>query len=123
MVCGSDSIGWSSPRNQSLLPNAVTRRGAVSPATRAIPRSPPVTNALLADGTTTRRMVRYRGMPKARDDSLTAMGVAAFVCVVIAIIPLGSILLEASIRGLRSLSPALLTSTTGGGGIGNAIQG
>ena len=52
-----------------------------------------------------------------------AMGVAAFVCVVIAIIPLGSILLEASIRGLRSLSPALLTSTTGGGGIGNAIQG
>src|SRR5207247_6901009 len=72
--CGSDSIGWSSPRNQSLLPNAVTRRGAVSPATRAIPRSPPVTNALLADGTTTRRMVRYRGMPKARDDSLTAMG-------------------------------------------------
>src|SRR5439155_1443519 len=40
-----------------------------------------------------------------------------------AIIPLGSILLEASIRGLRSLSPALLTSTTGGGGIGNAIQG
>src|SRR5439155_1543099 len=52
-----------------------------------------------------------------------AMGVAAFVCVIIAIIPLGSILLEASIRGLRSLSPALLTSTTGGGGIGNAIQG
>src|SRR5436853_275719 len=52
-----------------------------------------------------------------------AMGVAAFVCVVIAIIPLGSILLEASIRGLRSLSPALLASTTGGGGIGNAIQG
>src|SRR5204862_8247443 len=73
MVCGSDSIGWSSPRNQSLLPNAVTRRGAVSPATRAIPRSPPVTNALLADGTTTRRMVRYRGMPKARDDSITAL--------------------------------------------------
>ena len=52
-----------------------------------------------------------------------AMGVAAFVCVVIAIIPLGSILLEASVRGLRSLSPVLLTSTTGGGGIGNAIQG
>jgi len=51
------------------------------------------------------------------------MSIAAFVCVVIAIIPLGSILIEASIRGLQSLSPAVLTSTTGQGGIGNAIQG
>lgn len=50
------------------------------------------------------------------------------LCVGLAIIPLGSILLEVVARGLPALSPEFLTSTPGiigqsGGGIANAIQG
>ena len=52
-----------------------------------------------------------------------AMNVAAFLCVVIALIPLGSLLVEASVRGLRSITPSFFTLTTANGGIGNAIQG
>lgn len=52
-----------------------------------------------------------------------AMNVAAFACVIIALIPLGSILIEASVRGLQAISPSFFTSTTAAGGIGNAIQG
>ncbi len=51
------------------------------------------------------------------------MNVAAFACVVIAVIPLGSILLEATARGLQAFSPSFFTLTTLDGGIGNAIQG
>jgi phosphate transport system permease protein len=51
------------------------------------------------------------------------MNVAALVCVVIALIPLGSILVEASVRGVQSLSPSFFTLTNANGGIGNAIQG
>src|SRR5947199_4912195 len=52
-----------------------------------------------------------------------AMNVAAFLCVVLALIPLGSLLFEASVRGLRSITPGFFTLTTANGGIGNAIQG
>ena len=51
------------------------------------------------------------------------MNVAAFLCVVLALIPLGSLLFEASVRGLRSITPSFFTLTTANGGIGNAIQG
>src|SRR2546422_305357 len=52
-----------------------------------------------------------------------AMTVAAFLCVILALIPLGSLLFEASVRGLRSITPSFFTLTTANGGIGNAIQG
>ena len=52
-----------------------------------------------------------------------AMTVAAFACVVIALIPLGSILIEAGIRGIQALTPNLFLFDTAYGGIGNAIQG
>src|SRR5207249_3405470 len=37
-----------------------------------------------------------------------AMNVAAFLCVVLALIPLGSLLFEASVRGLRSIAPSTI---------------
>ncbi|OLC82884.1 MAG: phosphate ABC transporter, permease protein PstA [Thaumarchaeota archaeon 13_1_40CM_3_50_5] len=51
-----------------------------------------------------------------------------FLCIGLAIIPLGSILLEVIARGLPALNPEFLTATPGiigqsGGGIANAIQG
>src|SRR3989442_678848 len=52
-----------------------------------------------------------------------AMTVAASVCVLLALIPLGSLVFEASVRGLRSIPPSFFTLTTANGGIGNAIQG
>jgi phosphate transport system permease protein len=45
------------------------------------------------------------------------------ICIVIAIIPLISILAEVVIRGAPQLSVTFLTATTGNGGIGPAIQG
>lgn len=51
------------------------------------------------------------------------MSFAALACVGIALIPLGSILIEASIRGVQTLSLDFLTLPSGRGGIGNAIQG
>lgn len=41
----------------------------------------------------------------------------------IALIPLGSILLEAAVRGLQAISPSFFILDTSEGGIGNAIQG
>lgn len=51
------------------------------------------------------------------------MSVAALACVVIALVPLGSILLEAGARGLQAIQPSFFTLDTASGGIGNAIQG
>ncbi|HEX9340572.1 MAG TPA: phosphate ABC transporter permease PstA [Thermoplasmata archaeon] len=51
------------------------------------------------------------------------MSVAALACVVIALIPLGSILVEATVRGLQAIGPSFFVLATGEGGIGNAIQG
>ncbi len=51
------------------------------------------------------------------------MSVAAFACVVLALLPLGSILLEAAVQGLAAIGPSLLLLDTVHGGIGNAIQG
>lgn len=48
---------------------------------------------------------------------------AALSCVVIALIPLGSILVEAIGRGIQSISPAFFTLNTGDGGIANALEG
>ncbi|MCL2642426.1 MAG: phosphate ABC transporter permease PstA [Candidatus Bathyarchaeota archaeon] len=45
------------------------------------------------------------------------------ICVIIAVIPLASILLEVIIRGAPQLSLTFLTATTSRGGIGPAIQG
>src|SRR3989441_2786084 len=53
---GRASMGWSKPVKKSGEANAVIISGAVSPPTRAIPRRPPVTNALAPDGSTTRGM-------------------------------------------------------------------
>lgn len=51
------------------------------------------------------------------------MSVAALACVALALLPLGSILFEASLRGLQAITPSLFLSNTLVGGIGNAIQG
>jgi len=51
------------------------------------------------------------------------MSIAALACVILALLPLGSILVEASIRGLQAISPNFFALNTGDGGIGNAIQG
>ena len=50
------------------------RSGAVSPPTRAIPSNAPVITALLEEGSTTRRIARYRGIPRASADSRVEMG-------------------------------------------------
>ncbi len=52
-----------------------------------------------------------------------AMSVAALACVGIAILPLGSILFEASVRGAQAITPSFLTLPAGSGGIANSIQG
>lgn len=52
-----------------------------------------------------------------------AMGIAAFVCVLVALVPLGSILYEATVRGLQAVTPNFFSFDTRDGGIGNAIQG
>ncbi len=51
------------------------------------------------------------------------MSGAALACVVLALIPLGSILFEAIVQGLAAIRPSLFTLDSGQGGIGNAIQG
>ncbi len=51
------------------------------------------------------------------------MSVAALACVLLALIPLGSILYESVVLGIASLKPSLLLTNVGVGGIGNAIQG
>lgn len=60
----------------------------------------------------TRRQWKDRGMT-----------VAAIACVVLALIPLGSILVEAIGRGAQAIGPSFFLSNTVVGGIGNAIQG
>ncbi len=52
-----------------------------------------------------------------------AMSAAALACVGIAILPLGSILFEASVRGAAAITPSFLTLPAGSGGIANSIQG
>ena len=52
-----------------------------------------------------------------------AMSVAALACVGIAILPLGSILFEASVRGAQAITPSFLRLPAGSGGIANSIQG
>ena len=63
---GSDDCG---PENGSLLieskPKAVSSSGAVSPVTRATASMTPVVMPADAVGSTTLRMVRHRGMPRA----------------------------------------------------------
>lgn len=51
------------------------------------------------------------------------MSVAALACVLLALIPLGSIIAEAAVRGLQAVGPSLFLTNTGNGGIGNAVQG
>ncbi len=51
------------------------------------------------------------------------MSLAALACVVLALIPLGSILVEAMGRGLQAIGTSFFLSNTVVGGIGNAIQG
>jgi len=51
------------------------------------------------------------------------MSIAAFLCVVIALVPLGSILIEAAVRGFQAIGPSFFLLDTAYGGIGNAIQG
>jgi len=52
-----------------------------------------------------------------------AMSIAALLCVVVALVPLGSILIEATARGLQAIRPSFFSLDTADGGIGNAIQG
>ena len=51
------------------------------------------------------------------------MSFAALACVVIALLPLGSILFEAVLQGVSAIRPSLFLTDSGAGGIGNAIQG
>ncbi len=71
----------------------------------------------------------FRGLPFRFDRDARrlwkdlVMSIAAFVCVVIALVPLGSILVEATVRGLQAIQPSFFLLDTAAGGIGNAIQG
>jgi phosphate transport system permease protein len=51
------------------------------------------------------------------------MSIAALACVVIALVPLGSILFESVVQGVAALRPSIFLTNSGVGGIGNAIQG
>ena len=51
------------------------------------------------------------------------MGIASLVCVGLALLPLGSILVTAVVQGIAAIRPSLFLSDTVSGGIGNAIQG
>src|ERR1700722_10473489 len=53
IITGSDAVGCPNPGLQNRLPNAVKRRGAVSPATRASASNMPVSMPALAAGSTT----------------------------------------------------------------------
>lgn len=49
--------------------------------------------------------------------------ILSFICVIIAVIPLLSILFEVVVRGAPQISPQFITQLPSGGGIGPAIQG
>ncbi len=51
------------------------------------------------------------------------MSGATLLCVALALLPLGSILFEALVRGAPALTPTFLTQSSLMGGIANAIQG
>ncbi len=51
------------------------------------------------------------------------MGIAALACVVVALVPLGSILYECIVLGAAAIQPSVFLTNSGVGGIGNAIQG
>lgn len=52
-----------------------------------------------------------------------AMSGATLACIGLALLPLGSILYEAIVRGAAAISPAFLSRPSGEGGIANSIQG
>ncbi len=60
-----------------MLPSAVNRSGAVSPATRARPSIAAVTIPRLAAGSTTRTIVAVREAPSASDASRSDRGTAS----------------------------------------------
>lgn len=66
--------------------------------------------------------LRFDRDTRRRWKDITMSG-AALACVLLALIPLGSILVESAARGLQSVTPSLFLANTGTGGIGNAIQG
>jgi phosphate transport system permease protein len=51
------------------------------------------------------------------------MAAAALACVILALLPLGSILFTAIVQGIAAIRPSLFLTDSGYGGIGNAIQG
>ncbi len=55
-------------------PNAVNRRGAVSPTMRAMPSSTAVTTPERAVGRTTDQVVLHSGAPRAADASRSPLG-------------------------------------------------
>ncbi|WP_299293485.1 phosphate ABC transporter permease PstA [Nitrosopumilus sp.] len=82
--------------------------------------------------TTTERRQQYRALFKQNVEKRLvvdkAVRIVVFACVIIAIIPLGSILVEVFKNGISAISYEFLTETpgaigTGEGGIGPAIQG
>ncbi len=71
-------------------------------------------------GSRVRLSFDFEGRRRIKD---RAASIAALGCVIMAVIPLGSILFEATVRGFQALTPSFITLDTGNGGIGNAIQG
>src|SRR5262245_66514172 len=76
IVLGSDAVGWFQPGLQNRLPNAVNRRGAVSPATLASARRMPVVIPGKAAGTTTVATDLHFVAPNASAPSRRAFGTA-----------------------------------------------
>src|SRR5437867_11532077 len=76
MVSGREAVGWFQPGLQNRLPNAVNRRGAVSPATLARASSKPVMIPGRAAGITTVATALHFVAPNARAPSRNALGTA-----------------------------------------------
>src|SRR5207244_11962671 len=76
MVSGREAVGWFQPGLQNRLPNAVNRRGAVSPATLARASSMPVMIPGSAAGITTVATALHLVAPNARAPSRNAFGTA-----------------------------------------------
>src|ERR1700676_3118607 len=76
IITGSDAVGWLQPGLQKRLPNAVNKRGAVSPATRANASKTAVRIPRYAAGTTTDAIVFHLLAPRAMAPSRSERGTA-----------------------------------------------
>jgi len=86
-ICsGNPATGWRTPSNQKRLPNAVNRRGAVSPATRATASMTPASTPGSAVGSTIWRVARQRGQPSASAPSRRVVGTSLTISSVVRLV-------------------------------------